>query len=191
MLDQRLEVGVDVFLEVVMTRIERGLAWMIGGLAMCAVACASAPMEDVLVQHVDMEQIEVGGQSAVAADGMTFRLIADAAELARTYGEIHGNETPQSSPPAIDFKHSLVVAAFLGQRPTAGYGIGLGPARHVVEDDGPWLEVTVTTRRPPPGALTAQVITSPYCLARVARGEYRRVRFVGTDDKVLAELRLD
>lgn len=176
-----------------MARIERGLALLVGGLLMGAVACASAPMEDVQEQPVAMEQIEVGGQSAVETDGMAFRLITDAREFAQIYGEIHGGETPRPAPPAINFKHSLVLAAFLGQRPTAGYGIALGPARHVVEDDGPWLQVTVTTRRPPPGAVTAQVITSPYCLVSVARGEYRRVRFVAADDdeKVLGELQLD
>jgi hypothetical protein len=171
----------------------RWMVWVIGGLLMGAVACASAPMEDLRVQSVDIEQIEVGGQSAVPADRIAFRVIADATGLARIYGEIHGHEIPPPSPPAVDFKHSLVLAAFLGQRPTAGYGIALGPARHVVEDDGPWLEVAVTTRQPPPGAVTAQVITSPYCLARVARGEYRRVRFVAANDsdEVIAELRLD
>jgi len=150
-------------------------------------------MEDFQEQPLAIEQIEVGGQSAVESDGLTFRLITDAAEFARIYGEIHGGETPRPSPPAIDFHHSLVLAAFLGQRPTAGYGIELGPAHHVVEDDGPWLQVTVTTRRPPPGAVAAQVITSPYCLTRVPRGEYRRVRFVAAtdEDKVLGELRLD
>jgi len=174
-------------------RIERGLSWLFAGFVMCAVACASAPMEDVQEQAVTMEWIEAGGQSAVTADEPRFRLITDGAEFARTYAAIHGGETPQPSPPAIDFKHSLVLAAFLGQRPTAGYGIELGPARHVIEDDGPWLQVAVTTRRPPPGAIAAQVITSPYCLVQVARGEYRRVRFVAATDEeeVLAELRLD
>lgn|GEM_PF-1181744 len=176
-----------------MARIERGMAWLIGGFVMCAVACASAPMEDIQEQPLGMEQIEVGGQSAVEGDGMRFRIIADPAEFARVYAEIHGGETPQPSPPAIDFARSVVLAAFLGQRPTAGYGIKLGPVDHVVDDRGPWLQVTVTTRRPPAGAITAQVITSPYCLVRVARGEYRRVRFVAAndEDKVLGELRLD
>jgi PrcB C-terminal len=171
--------------------IRYGMAWLIGTVVMCAVACASAPMEDIQAQTVDVEPIEVGGQSAVEGHDMRFRIIADAAELAHTYGEIHGGQTPQPSPPAVDFRHSLILAAFLGQRPTAGYGIELGPARHTVEDSGPWLEVTVTTRRPPPGAITAQVITSPYCLVRVPRGEYRRVRFLAANDEVLAELRLD
>ena len=173
--------------------IGRGLTWLTMGLVMGAVACASAPMGDIQEQTVHVEQIEAGGQSAVETDGMHFRIITDAAEFARTYAQIHGNELPQPTPPVIDFKHSLVLVAFLGQRPTAGYGIALGPARHVVEDEGPWLQVAVTTRSPPPGALTAQVITSPYCLARVPRGEYRRVRFVAAEDEdnVLAELRLD
>jgi hypothetical protein len=180
-------------MEAVVVTIRQGIAWLIGGLVMGAVACASAPMDDIRTQSVDVQQIEVGGQSAVETDSMRFRVIADAADLARTYAEIHGHEMPPPSPPAVDFKHSLVLAAFLGQKPTAGYGITLGPARHVVEDEGPWLVVSVTTRRPPPGALTAQVITSPYCLARVPRGEYRRVRFVAAsdEDNVLAELRLD
>jgi hypothetical protein len=189
----RQETGAGPFLEAVVAMIKRGVSWLICGLVMGAVACASAPMVDVQEQAVTLEQIEVGGQSALNTDGMEFRLITGAAQLGRIYGEIHGSETPQPSPPAVDFQHELVLAAFLGQRPTAGFGIALGPARYVIEDDGPWLQVTVTTRRPPPGAITAQVITSPYCLVSVSRGEYRRVRFVaaGNEDEVLAELRLD
>jgi hypothetical protein len=77
--------------------------------------------------------------------------------------------------PSIDFSREMVVAVFLGSRPTAGYGIEVvravaAPAAMIVE----YVETT-----PPRDLLTAQVITAPYHLAAVPKydGEvtFRRV----------------
>lgn len=174
-----------------MATIRQGMAWLIGGIVMGAAACASAPLAGDPPGPVDLARIEAGGQSGAVGEAAGYRLVANAADFAEIYAEIHAGEIPQPSPPALDFAHALVLAAFLGQQPTAGYGIDLGPAQVAAGDGGPWLEVTVTTRRPPPGAITAQVITSPYCLARAPRGEWRGVRFRAVDGEVLAELRLD
>jgi VWFA-related protein len=79
--------------------------------------------------------------------------------------------------PKVTFENTMVVAVFLGSRPTAGYGVeitGVG-----IDDDT--LVVEYVERRPPPGAMTAQVMTSPFAVAGVPMhaGPVRFVRAEG------------
>jgi hypothetical protein len=60
--------------------------------------------------------------------------------------------------PAVDFGKEMVVAVFLGSRPTAGFSIEIAGTR----EDGAALIVQYRETRPPAGAITAQVLTSPY-----------------------------
>lgn len=79
---------------------------------------------------------------------------------------------PERTPPAVDFARTMVVGVFLGSRPTASYGVTITRVRR---ENG---EIVVSYRedRPPPGAMVAQILTSPFHLVRVERAE-GRVRF--------------
>lgn len=81
---------------------------------------------------------------------------------------LHAGETPL---PKVDFGSRTVVAVFLGTRMSAGYLVEITGTRHekgalIVE----WRE-----RRPEPGMVTAQVITSPAHIATIPKfaGEIR------------------
>jgi hypothetical protein len=67
--------------------------------------------------------------------------------------------------PAVDFATSMVVAVFLGTRPTSGYQVEI--VRVLQEPSG--LVVEYRERRPPPGAVTLQVLTTPFHIARIDR----------------------
>ena len=89
------------------------------------------------------------------------------AEWASLWRE-HAGETAL---PKVDFSSRTVVAVFLGTRMSAGYVVEITGTRHekgalIVE----WRE-----RRPEPGMVAAQVITSPAHLATVPKfaGEIR------------------
>lgn len=94
----------------------------------------------------------------------------DAARQAviRTAGEwdalwrLHGGERTR---PAVDFGKEMVVAVFLGSRPTAGFAVEIVGTR----EDGSALVVQYRESRPPAGALVAQVLTMPYHIAAVPR----------------------
>ncbi|MFN3649898.1 MAG: protease complex subunit PrcB family protein [Armatimonadota bacterium] len=68
------------------------------------------------------------------------------------------NTEPPPAPPAVDFSREMVLAAFAGQKNTAGYTIEITGAR---EEKGK-LVVTVVETTPPPGAIAAQILTYPY-----------------------------
>ncbi len=74
----------------------------------------------------------------------------------------HGGERTR---PAVDFSKELVVAVFLGSRPTAGFSVDIVGTR----DEGAGLIVQYRETRPPPGAIVAQVLTMPYHIVAVPK----------------------
>ena len=75
--------------------------------------------------------------------------------------------------PAVDFTREVVVAVFMGTRPTAGFSIEITRVR----EEGPALVVTYKETRPAPGGVTAQVLTSPFHIVAVPRGATTDVKF--------------
>ena len=71
---------------------------------------------------------------------------------AQQYAELQQMINNLPSPGQIDFAHQAVVAGFAGTRPTAGYAVNF-------ENRAGGVYLTLAT--PPPGAISAQVLTSP------------------------------
>ena len=65
----------------------------------------------------------------------------------------------------IDFSQFMIVGVFLGTRPTAGFSVEITT---VTVRDGA-VVVEYVERRPDPGGVTAQVLTSPFHIVRVPR----------------------
>ena len=68
-------------------------------------------------------------------------------------------------PPSVDFSHDMVVALFMGERPTGGYAIEI--TRIERTDHG--LSVHYRTSRPDPSAIQTQALTQPFHLVTVPR----------------------
>src|SRR5215510_16298514 len=68
-------------------------------------------------------------------------------------------------PPSVDFSHDMVVALFMGERPTGGYAIEV--TRIERTDSG--LSVHYRTRQPDPAAMQAQALTQPFHLVALPR----------------------
>ena len=75
--------------------------------------------------------------------------------------------------PSVDFTREVVVAVFMGTRPTAGFTIEITRVRV----EGPALVVTYKETRPAPDGVTAQVLTSPFHIVAVPRGTTTDVKF--------------
>jgi hypothetical protein len=67
--------------------------------------------------------------------------------------------------PAVDLSKDMVVAIFLGTRPSAGFSVEIVGAR----EEGSALVVQYRESRPQPGTLAAQVLTSPYHIVAVPK----------------------
>ena len=78
---------------------------------------------------------------------------------------------PGGAMPAIDFSREMVVAVFLGSRPTGGYAVEIVRA---VGNSGT-LVVEYVETAPSRDTVTGQVLTAPYHLAAIPKhdGEVR------------------
>lgn len=65
--------------------------------------------------------------------------------------------------PAVDFRREQVVGIFLGSRLSAGYSVEIVSVTRVGDGAG----VRYRERRPAADAVTAQVLTFPYCIVAV------------------------
>jgi PrcB C-terminal len=75
--------------------------------------------------------------------------------------------------PPIDFNKESIVAVFMGSRPNAGFNTAIVSAT----EGGGALIVRYTETRPPPGAITAQVLTFPFHIVAIPRVTAADVRF--------------
>ncbi len=67
--------------------------------------------------------------------------------------------------PKVDFSKEMVVAVFMGSRPTAGFAVEIVSA--AVRDGA--LVVSYRETMPPAGTITAQIVTSPFHVAAVEK----------------------
>ncbi len=139
---------------------------MLTALVMLALQAASPPnvhkqvpatIDTVIIARDTMSQIEEPRQDVVLS-----------ADVWETLWRRHSGTTPA---PKVDFSTRSVIAIFLGTRPTAGYAVDITGAR----ESGGILTVEWRERTPDPGAITAQVLTSPMVIASIPKfaGEIR------------------
>jgi hypothetical protein len=106
-----------------------------------------------------LRTVEKGATSNVdAAKQAVARTDAEWAALWKT----HDYDRPA---PKVDFSKEMIVAVFMGSRPTAGFSTEIVS---VAERDG-GLVVSYREAMPPAGAITAQILTSPFHIAAVPK----------------------
>lgn len=72
-----------------------------------------------------------------------------------------------AAPPKVDWTKEMVVAVFMGARPTGGYAVRV---QGVAAEKGK-LVVTVAERKPGPNDIVTQAFTSPFAMVAVARSD--------------------
>ena len=88
--------------------------------------------------------------------------------------------------PVVDFDQWRILAVEMGRQPSAGYGFDAdGLAAHVA---GRIVTVRLSVRRPPPGALVAQMITTPWILIRLPCGAYRSAQVLDQQGRLLVQI---
>jgi hypothetical protein len=112
---------------------------------------------------VPFQTILAGSHSL--ADTASVQLITSDRDWEKTWLVARGRIDPLPARPTVDFKRHYVIAAFMGQRPSSGYHIEVTS----IEKQGVVLNVNIM-KYETPGMLT--VMTSPFTLVRVPRGDY-------------------
>jgi hypothetical protein len=144
-----------------MLRAVKGITAVLVSCAVASTTMGQTSPELVTVAQGPMSNIEEPRQVVVRT----------AAEWQALWKE---HDAQQALPP-VDFAQSIVVAVFLGTRPSAGFAVEIT----AVKGDGSRAVVEYRERRPARDEVAAQVITSPFHIVRLARGsgtvEFRRV----------------
>jgi hypothetical protein len=121
----------------------------------------------VLQASLPMRSIEKGVTSNM--DDARQATARSADEWAKLWN-LHAGERTR---PNVDFSRDVVVAVFMGTRPTAGFSIEIVGVR----EDGPALVVSYKETRPAPDSVAAQVLTSPFHIVAVPKGTTTIVKF--------------
>jgi hypothetical protein len=138
------------------------------GVFVAAALVACAPHEDTgdkdnkraAGRAVAYEVLAQGVQpaEAVGPSARGERIIESPDDFARAYQALVGRR-----PPEVDFDANVVVALYMGKRPTGGYVIEVERVREV----GDAIEVRAVATQPGSGCITTQAITAPYQLVRI------------------------
>ena len=134
---------------------------------------------------VQLQMVERGAYSGITDSGLHFAVISARDHYEEVMARVYAWKHEAPDPPSVDFDDQLLVAVFMGQKPTAGYAVSFkGDAK--VKGDA--LKIGIERTYPSPDDMVAQVITSPYAIAIVERGDYTRVRFLDADGDTLESM---
>jgi len=109
------------------------------------------------------------GNQATGVDDRRFQLITDRQQLTSIWAQAHATQLQPPSTPRVDFSRETLIAIFLGQQRSGGYGVEVVR----VSEEGGELYLDVRFTEPAAGAITSQALTSPWTLVRVLRGGYQ------------------
>ena len=109
---------------------------------------------------VPMRAVAKGVVSQVDAPRQV--VVRTAEEWARLWS---GQSLDATTPPAVDFSKEMVVAVYLGSRPTAGYSVDIAS----VGEEGGKIVVKYRETKPQRGMMLAQIITSPFAVVAVPK----------------------
>lgn len=115
--------------------------------------------DDTPTTPIAFETVAKGAQGPTAAGRHVAR---SEAEFAGTWRDAGGGEPPSLA--GVDFATQMVLAAFQGQHPTAGYQI------EITAVDASY-QVVVEATEPAEGCITAQVLTAPFHVVAVPRSD--------------------
>jgi hypothetical protein len=156
-----------------------GLLCIAAAMAGC-VAGGPAPSKSVpvhaLYRHAQCGADYPESRAIILRDADAFKAAVE--DLRRARGSVGINM------PAVDFSRQAALLVQMGQKPTAGYG--LWPEQPVARLRGDVLEVALDWQSPPPGAMLAQVVTSPCMLISIPRASYKTIHVLDATGQVRA-----
>lgn len=128
------------------------------------------------------------GQQAVGVNRPLYLLIRDVAELNAVWRLAYGGVLNPPPVPMVDFARETMVAMFMGEKPTGGFGLAV---RGVTFEGGD-LFVALDIQEPRPGMMVTQALTSPWTVLRIPRGGFSAVWFRHpTQDQLIAVARIN
>ena len=130
-----------------------------------ALLCACSTSAAVDPAASGFRSLQRGVNSAIDSPGV--RVARDAAQWRALWQEHARRQVPPPPAPELDLAASMAIHVALGPRPTAGYALAV---ERVALEHGV-LVIEARETRPEPGAITAQVETSPFEIVLVPQSD--------------------
>jgi hypothetical protein len=134
-----------------------------------------APDEELL-----WDILAEGGQAA-GVEQAEYALIANEEQLLNFWNRAYGSQLNVPPLPDVDFRRETIVAAFAGTKPTGGYGLSVDDV--TLEGNDAYIDLKEI--QPAADAITTQVLTSPWIMLRILRGDIGAAWFRNAQDGAL------
>jgi hypothetical protein len=121
--------------------------------------------------QVSFQTISKGNRSGVR--DFQQRIVRNQNEWEGLWRQHTATEANPSTPPAVDFNKEIVIAVFLGEKPTGGHTVELIQ----IDRNNGELEILFKEAAPPPGGIATQALTQPFHMVRVAMNGNPKVSF--------------
>jgi hypothetical protein len=131
------------------------------------IAGATGISEDPMSPSVELpfETIDQGIRSGIRDARQV--VVRDPETWCNLWAEHVKGRVPEPPLPPVDFVREMVIAFFLGEKPTAGYEVDI---TEIILLEGR-LVVQVDIKSPPPGVALFQVLTQPFHIVRLFQSE--------------------
>lgn len=160
---------------------KQAAAWSMLAVA-CATGCASGTPS---TQPVTVKALYRSTQCGADHPEARAIFLADETAFGRAIDKLRrARGSAGIKTPPVDFSQQSALLVQTGQKPTAGYG--LWPEQPVARLRGDVLEVVLDWQSPPPGAMVAQMLTSPCMLIAIPRTGYKTIRVLDAAGQVRA-----
>lgn len=139
---------------------------------------------------IDATVLNQGQQCEPAPEGwrigwiVSFEALGEMMKKCRS----HRIGAASDSLPDIDFDRFGVLAVEMGRRSSAGYGFKTDEV--TAKRAGKTVTVTLPYVQPAPGAMTAQVMTSPWVLIQIPMEDFGKIRVEDQDGGLLDQINL-
>jgi VWFA-related protein len=134
---------------------------VVGGSAQSEALSSTKPAQPPAAGGAVVPMTTLSSDQMSAIDTAGQVVVGTAADFEKLWRE----HAPGRPAPAVDFAKNMVIAVFLGSRPSSGFAVQITEVRR----DGDGLLVTWAERRPGPGQISATVMTSPSQIVAVPR----------------------
>ncbi|MEC7815993.1 MAG: protease complex subunit PrcB family protein [Pseudomonadota bacterium] len=148
--------------------------------ASCVLLTACASGGSVNDSEVNVRQVTQSAQCGLTGPGIAYVLNESERE---SLLDLNGQNMVTRAVRDVNLTRESIVIVTLGQKPTAGYSVGLANA----SADGETLTLSVQVSSPPADAMTAQVITSPCVVLAVPADNWQQIRVLGLTEQPLVK----
>lgn len=111
-------------------------------------------------------EILAEGNQAIGFSQSDYIFITDESQLLSVWNKAYGAQLSVPALPQIDFTRETLVAIFMGEKPTGGFGIQIDD---ISLDQGA-VYINMQLLEPAPGMMMTQALTSPWMMVRILRG---------------------